>query len=222
MHEDGLHLERGVLRVGLTGGIAAGKSVVARRLASHGAAVVDHDVLARQVVDVGTPGLAAVVEEFGPVLDALGQLDRRALGERVFADPKALERLNAIVHPLVREAAHEAEARAVAEGHDVVVHDIPLLVETGQAGHFDVLVVVDAPAELRVERLVRERGLGRDAAWARLAAQADDEARLEAADVVLDGSGEVAELEAQVDALWASWARERAERALAAAEGPRG
>lgn len=217
MHEDGPRLGPGVLRIGLTGGIAAGKSVVARRLAAHGAAVIDHDVLAREVVDVGTPGLAAVVEEFGPVLDALGRLDRRALGERVFADPKALDRLNAIVHPLVREAAREAEARAVADGHDVVVHDIPLLVETGQAGHFDVLVVVDAQAELRVERLVRERGLGREAAWARLAAQADDEARLEAADVVLDGSGEVAELEAQVDAVWARWARARS--AQAAPEG---
>lgn len=206
MHEDGLRVGGGVLRVGLTGGIAAGKSVVARRLGQLGAAVIDHDVLARTVVDVGTPGLAAIVDAFGDVLTPLGQLDRQALGTRVFGDAAARERLNAIVHPLVRAAAHDAEAAAVAAGHAVVVHDIPLLVETGQAGHFDVLVVVDAPAELRVARLVDGRGLTPADAWARLAAQADDEARLEAADVVLDGSGAVAELEVQVDAMWERWA----------------
>lgn len=207
MHEDGLHVGGEILRVGLTGGIAAGKSVVARRLAQLGASVIDHDVLARAVVDVGTPGLAAVVDAFGDVLTPFGQLDRQALGARVFGDPAARERLNAIVHPLVRAAARDAEHAAVADGHRVVVHDIPLLVETGQAGHFDVLVVVDAPAELRVERLVAGRGLTHAEAWARLAAQADDEARLEAADVVLDGSGAVAELEVQVDAMWERWAR---------------
>lgn len=206
MHEDGLHVGGAVLRVGLTGGIAAGKSVVARRLGALGAAVIDHDVLARTVVDVGTPGLTAIVAAFGDVLTPLGQLDRQALGTRVFGDQAARERLNAIVHPLVRAAAHDAEAAAVAAGHHVVVHDIPLLVETGQAGHFDVLVVVDAPAELRVQRLVEGRGLTAGDAWARLAAQADDEARLEAADVVLDGSGAVAELEVQVDAMWERWA----------------
>ncbi|GEN79048.1 dephospho-CoA kinase [Actinotalea fermentans] len=207
MHEDGPTLGPGVLRIGLTGGIAAGKSVVARRLGQLGAAVVDHDVLARSVVDVGTPGLAAVVEAFGDVLTPLGQLDRQALGARVFGDAAALAQLNGIVHPLVRAAAREAEAAAVASGHRVVVHDIPLLVETGQAGHFDVLVVVDAPAELRVQRLVAGRGLTPSDAWSRLAAQADDEARLEAADVVLDGSGAVAELEVQVDAMWERWTR---------------
>lgn len=206
VHEDGPSVGPGVLRVGLTGGIAAGKSVVARRLAQLGAVVVDHDLLARAVVDVGTPGLAAIVEAFGDVRTPLGQLDRQALGARVFGDPVARERLNAIVHPLVREAAREREAAAVAAGHRVVVHDIPLLVETGQAGHFDVLVVVDAPADLRVRRLVDTRGLTQADAWARLAAQADDEARLEAADVVLDGSGAVAELEVQVDAMWERWA----------------
>jgi dephospho-CoA kinase len=206
VHEDGPPVARGVLRVGLTGGIAAGKSVAARRLAQLGAAVVDHDVLARAVVDVGTPGLAAVVEAFGDVRTPLGQLDRQALGARVFGDAAARERLNAIVHPLVRMAAREREEAAVADGHTVVVHDIPLLVETGQAGHFDVLVVVDAPAELRVRRLVEARGLTEADAWARLAAQADDEARQEAADVLLDGSGTVAELEVQVDAMWERWA----------------
>ena len=139
-------------------------------------------------------------------MSAQGELDRAVLGQVVFGDPAALARLNAIVHPRVREASHEAEARAVAAGAPVVVHDIPLLVETGQAGQFDELVVVDAPAELRVRRLVEGRGLTESHAWARLAAQADDEARLEAADVVLDGSGTVEALGDQVDRLWARWA----------------
>lgn len=210
MHEDGPHRARGVLRVGLTGGIASGKSTVARRLAHLGAAVIDHDVLAREVVDVNSPGLARVVEVFGPtVLTLLGQLDRQALGTMVFADAAALARLNAIIHPMVSQAAGEWEAAAVAQGCDVVVHDIPLLVETGQAGHFGELVVVDAPAELRAQRLVDGRGMTTDQAWSRLAAQADDEARLEVADVVLDGSGTVEELQEQVDALWDRWAAER-------------
>lgn len=195
-----------VRRVGLTGGIASGKSVVARELAALGAAVVDHDVLAREVVAPGTTGLAAVVAEFGDgVVTPLGELDRAELGAVVFADRTARERLNAIVHPLVRDAAHDREAEAVADGCRVVVHDIPLLVETGQAGHFDELVVVDAPPELRVQRLVDTRGMTEEQAWARLAAQADDEARVEAADVVLDGSGSVPALQEQVRALWASW-----------------
>lgn len=199
-----------MLRVGLTGGIAAGKSAVATRLSRLGAAVIDHDVLAREAVAPGTRGLAAVVAEFGDVVDPLGQLDRPALGERVFGDPEALQRLNGIIHPIVTAAAARAEEAAVADGQDVVVHDIPLLVETGQAGHFDVLVVVDAPAEQRVERLVAERGMTVEEAWARLAAQADDEERLEAADVVVDGSGPVEALDEQVDALWNRWAQARA------------
>ena len=210
VHQDGLQVGHRVLRVGLTGGIGAGKSVVASRLARLGAAIVDHDVFAREAVAPGSPGLAAVVEAFGEVRDALGQLDRRALGERVFADPTARATLNGIVHPLVRQAAAVAEQAAVAAGHEVIVHDVPLLVETGQAGHFDVLVVVDAPADLRVHRLVEGRGMSAEEAWARLAAQADDEERLEAADEVLDGSGEVAELEVQVDALWERWTAARA------------
>lgn len=196
----------GLHRVGLTGGIAAGKSVVARRLAEAGVVVVDHDLLARQVVAPGSAGLAEVVAQFGSgVLTGLGTLDRSALGDLVFADRQARARLNAIVHPRVLAAAQAAEARAVAEGARVVVHDVPLLVETGGAGHMDELVVVDAPAELRVLRLVEGRGLTSEQAWARVAAQADDEARLAVADVVLDGSGTVAALEAQVDALWRGW-----------------
>lgn len=210
VHEEGLHLARPVLRVGLTGGIASGKSAVAARLARLGAAVIDHDVLAREAVAPGSKGLRAVVAAFGDVLDALGRLDRGALGARVFADAAARETLNGIVHPIVTAAAAHAEAAAIEDGHDVVVHDIPLLVETGQAGHFDVLVVVDAPAELRVSRLVTERGLTAEDAWARLAAQADDEERLEAADVVLDGTGTLEELDTQVDALWEVWRTHRA------------
>jgi len=200
----------GVLRVGLTGGIGAGKSVVAGRLGALGAAVVDHDVQARAVVAAGSDGLGAVVAAFGGgVLTEDGDLDRTALGEVVFADPAARATLNGIVHPRVFDAARRAEADAVAHGHRVVVHDIPLLVETGQAGHFDELVVVDAPPELRVQRLVEGRGMRTGQAWARLAAQADDEDRLAAATVVLDGSGSVAGLEAQVDALWARWVAPR-------------
>lgn len=196
------------MRVGLTGGIAAGKSVVADRLRGLGAVVICHDRLAREVVEPGTPGLAAVTEAFGSAVIADdGTLDRSALGRLVFGDRAALARVNAIVHPLVREAAATAEASAREAGARVVVHDVPLLVETGQAGHYDVLVVVDAPAELRVRRLVETRGMTAEAAWRRLAAQADDEERLEAADVVLDGSGEVGALHAQVDALWRTWER---------------
>lgn len=199
------------LRVGLTGGIGAGKSTVARRLSALGAVVVDHDVLAREVVEPGSAGLDAVVEAFGPeVLGPLGELDRAALGRVVFADPRARERLNALLHPRIRAAAAEHDAHAQADGARVVVHDIPLLVESGQAGHFDVLVVVDAPAELRVRRLVEGRGMGEAEAWQRVASQAADDERLEVADEVLDGAGTVARLEAQVDALWQRWAAQGA------------
>ena len=195
----------GPLRVGLTGGIAAGKSTAAARLAELGACVVDHDRLARQVVAGGTPGLAAVASAFPGVMTVSGELDRAAVAARVFADPAARERLNAIVHPRIREAARQEEAAAVQEHRAVVVHDIPLLVETGQADDFDVVVVVDAPAELRVQRLVHGRGMSLEAARGRVAAQADDATRLAAADEVLDGSGTTQELWAQVDRLWAGW-----------------
>ena len=194
----------GLRRVGLTGGIAAGKSVVAARMVELGLAVVDHDRLARDVVAPGSPGLAAVAREFpGAVVG--DTLDRAALGAVVFADPGARERLNALVHPLIRAAAVAAEDGAVAGGSRTVVHDVPLLVETGQAGHFTPVVVVDAPADLRVARLVEGRGMPEAQAWARLAAQADDEARRACADIVLDGSGSVAQLQHQVDALVAGW-----------------
>jgi dephospho-CoA kinase len=190
-----------VLRIGLTGGIGSGKSSVSRLLAAHGAVIVDADVIAREVVEPGTPGLAAVVEAFGPrVLAADGSLDRPGLAAVVFGDPEARRRLDAIVHPLVR--ARAAEVAAAAPSDAVVVHDVPLLVETGQAGGYDLVLVVEADPETRVARLV-QRGLTAEDARARMAAQATDEQRRAVADVVLDNSGTPEELAAQVDRFWA-------------------
>lgn len=190
-----------VLRVGLTGGIGSGKSEVSRRLATHGAVVVDADLLAREVVEPGTDGLAAVVAQLGPqVLGPDGALDRVAVGRRVFGDDEARHRLEAVVHPLVRQRAAEIERRA-ADGA-VVVHDIPLLVETGQQDDFDVVVVVDAPDDVRVERLVSVRGMDAAEARSRITAQASRERRLAAADEVVDNAGDLSALDAQVDALW--------------------
>jgi len=194
-----------MFRVGLTGGIAAGKSVAARRLAELGAHVVDHDVLAREAVRPGSVGLDALVEHFGQgVLLPDGALDRAALGHLVFGDHAELAFLNGVVHPEVHRLSVERDAAiAAADGTAVIVHDIPLLVETGQRDGFDVLVVVHAPADLRIRRLVENRGLTLPDARRRVAAQADDETRLAAADVVLDGTGGEDALRAQVDALWA-------------------
>ena len=190
-----------VLRIGLTGGIGSGKSTVTALLAARGAVVIDADRIAREVVEPGTPGLAAVVEAFGEqVLRDDGSLDRPALAAIVFADAEARRRLDGIVHPLVR--ARAAELAAAAPGDAVVVHDVPLLVETGQAGGYDLVLVVQADPGVRVRRLVR-RGLSEADARARMAAQADDEQRRAVADVVLDNSGTEAELAAQVDRFWA-------------------
>jgi dephospho-CoA kinase len=193
-----------VRRIGLTGGIAAGKSVAAARLAERGAVLIDYDVLSREAVAPGSPGLAAVAEEFGSgVLAPDGSLDRPALGAVVFADDDARARLNALVHPVVRRLAAEREAAAVAaDPAAVVVHDVPLLVETGRAGGFDLVVVVHTPAATRLDRLVRTRGLDPAEAAGRIAAQARDEDRLAVADIVLDGSGDPDGLRAEVDALW--------------------
>ncbi|MEV0890458.1 dephospho-CoA kinase [Promicromonospora sp. NPDC050262] len=206
-----------MFRIGLTGGIAAGKSVAAVRLAELGAVVVDHDLLAREAVAPGSVGLAEIVEAFGPgVLTPDGGLDRPALGALVFADAAARSRLNEIVHPEVRRLSAEREAMAgAADPAAVVVHDIPLLVETGQAEHFHLVVVVHTPAELRVRRLVEGRGLTEDAARARIAAQAGDDERLAAADVTLDGSGSEDDLRSQVDTLWQRVAGEVAQEAEA-------
>ncbi len=190
-----------VLRIGLTGGIGSGKSTVARLLADRGARLIDADVLAREVVAPGTPGLAAVAEAFGPgVLTADGGLDRPALAAVVFGDPGARQRLDAIVHPLVR--ARSVELLAAMPPDAVVVQDIPLLVETGQAGSFDLVLVVEADPETRVGRLV-DRGLAEDDARARIAAQATDEQRRAVADVVLDNSGTPEQLAQQVERFWA-------------------
>ncbi|GAB3163029.1 hypothetical protein GCM10027059_16700 [Myceligenerans halotolerans] len=209
-----------MFRIGLTGGIAAGKSVATRRLADLGAVVVDHDQLARTAVAPGSVGLEEIAEAFGTeVIGADGSLDRPALGRLVFADDDARERLNAIVHPEVHRlsAEHEAEA-AARDPRAVVVHDIPLLVETGQAEAFHLVVVVHAPAEQRLERLVEGRGMDAEEARGRIAAQASDEDRLAAADVVLDGTGREEDLNAQVDALWERAQREVAQEAEAEAD----
>jgi len=198
-----------MLDVGLTGGIAAGKSAVAARLVELGAVLVDADAIARQVVDPGTPGLMRIVEAFGTdVLDDAGRLDRPRLGQVVFADAQARERLNGIVHPLVRaEAARIRDNAAAGEspGHPViVVQDIPLLVETGQAGSFDIVVTVQAPREERIRRMVADRGMTGEDAAARMAAQATDAERAAVSDIVVDNSGTTAQLRSAVDELWTS------------------
>ena len=193
-----------MLRIGLTGGIASGKSTAAARLAELGATVIDHDLLAREAVAPGSDGLARVAAEFGAdVVGRDGTLDRSALGAIVFADPEARSRLNAIVHPIVLRLADDAEAAVRTDDRGaVVVHDIPLLVETGQAADFDLVLVVRASEEVRVERLMRERGLSRVQALARIRAQATDEDRLAAATVVLAGGSTIHDLRRQVDTFW--------------------
>ena len=189
------------MRIGLTGGIASGKSTVARKLEQLGAFTIDADVLARDVVALGTEGLKAVVARFGnSVLAADGSLDRSVLARVIFADPQARADLNAIIHPLVRERAAELEAAAPVGA--VVVHVIPLLVETGQQDRFDAVVVVDPTVEEQLRRLTRRDGLTQTAAEQRVAAQASREERLGAATHVIDSSGPVRETMRQVDELW--------------------
>ena len=191
-----------MLRVGLTGGIGSGKSEVARLLAARGAVVVDSDRLAREVVAPGTPGLAAIVAAFGPeYLNADGTLARDRLAALVFADAGARARLNAIVHPLVGAAAADRVAQAPPDA--VVVHDVPLLVEAGMSQGFDVVVVVDAPREVQVARLVQQRGMSPEDAEARINAQASREQRLAVADHIVRNDGSLDELEERVAELWA-------------------
>jgi len=189
-----------VLNIGLTGGIGSGKSTVSALLAERGAVIVDADRIAREVVEPGTPGLAAVVSAFGDgVVGPDGGLDRAALAAVVFADAEARARLDGIVHPLVR--ARAAEVVAAAPPDAVLVHDIPLLVETGQAGRYALVLVVQADLDTRVARLV-QRGMTEDDARARIAAQATDEQRAAVADVVLDNSGTREELATRVERFW--------------------
>ena len=190
-----------MVRVGLTGGIASGKSLVAAELAARGAIVIDADVLAREVVEPGTPALAAIVERFGSQVLTGGQLDRSRLAEIVFADPLARRDLERIVHPAVRARAIELER--AAGGSAVVVHVIPLLVETGQQQNFDFVVTVDVDQETQIRRVIARNGLSRADAEARIAAQATREDRRAAADVVLDNTGTLAQLSDQIAALWA-------------------
>ncbi|MGY1720383.1 dephospho-CoA kinase [Blastococcus sp. SYSU DS0552] len=190
-----------MLRIGLTGGIGSGKSTVARLLAERGAVVVDADRIAREVLEPGTPGLAAVAAAFGDgVLAADGSLDRAALAAIVFSDEEARRRLDALVHPMVRQRS--AELVATAPDDAVVVNDVPLLVETGQAGTYDLIVVVEADLSTRLARLVG-RGLTEADARARIATQASDEQRRAVADVVLDNSGSLEQLAEQVGRFWA-------------------
>ena len=185
------------MRVGLTGGIASGKSTVSRILTELGAVVIDADRLAREVVAPGTPGLAQVVAAFGSqALTAGGEMDRAAVGAIVFADPAQRQVLERIIHPLVRARGAELEAAAGPEA--VVVHDIPLLVETGQAGDFDAVIVVEVPEETQVERMLAQRGWSEEEARARIAAQASREQRRAVATYVIENTGTLEDLRHQV------------------------
>ncbi|MCU7705992.1 dephospho-CoA kinase [Streptomyces albidoflavus] len=190
-----------MLIVGLTGGIGAGKSEVSRLLVEHGAHLVDADRIAREVVEPGTPGLAAVVEAFGEsVLAADGSLDRPKLGEIVFADPERRAVLNGIVHPLVGARSAELQSQAPQDG--VVVHDVPLLTENGLAELYDLVIVVDVGPRTQVERLVRSRGMSEEEARARMAAQAGREERLAVADIVIDNEVSLDALRGRVAEVW--------------------
>jgi dephospho-CoA kinase len=198
-----------MIQIALTGGIASGKSVVGNRLVELGAVLIDADTIAREVVRPGTPGLARIVDEFGAgVLAADGTLDRPALAAIVFADPARRAALNAITHPLIDARARELVA--VAPKDAVVVHDIPLLAEGTRKGEgFDLVVVVHAPVETRLRRMINDRGMTRQEAQQRIDAQASDADRLALADVVIENDGELADTLRQVDELWANLQRKR-------------
>lgn len=193
-----------MLLVALTGGIASGKSTVARRLRERGAVIVDADQVARQVVEPGEPALESIVAEFGPgVLASDGSLDRAALGAIVFSDPEGRQKLNAITHPAVLERSRALFAAAAAEDPDaIVVYDIPLLVEAGRVDEFDLRVVVHAATETRVRRMIELRGMTREEALHRINSQATDTDRFAIADVVIDADGSLEHTLEQTDALW--------------------
>ncbi len=193
--------------VGLTGGIGAGKSTVARMLAAHGAVIVDSDEIAREVVAPGTPGLAEIVDAFGAgVLQQDGSLDRPGLGRIVFNDDAALRRLEQITHPRIQAESARLIAAAEAAGAPVLVHDIPLMVESGAQATFETVIVVEAPDDVRLERLAG-RGLPRDQALERMKAQATNEQRREAATYLIVNAGSTDELRARVDEVWAELTR---------------
>lgn len=193
-----------MLLVALTGGIASGKSTVARRLRERGAVIVDADQVARQVVEPGEPALESIVAEFGPgVLASDGSLDRAALGAIVFSEPEGRQKLNAITHPAVLERSRALFAAAAAEDPDaIVVYDIPLLVEAGRVDEFDLRVVVHAATETRVRRMIELRGMTREEALHRINSQATDTDRFAIADVVIDADGSLEHTLEQTDALW--------------------
>ena len=195
-----------MLRVGLTGGIGSGKSEVSRRLAARGASIIDADLAARDVVQPGTPGLGEIATVFGPrVLRPDGSLDREQLGQLVFADPGLRAKLNAIVHPLVHERMRQLEQQAIAAAGPaaIIVHDVPLLAENGLGRGFDTVLVVDAPDDQRVQRLTATRGMTAAHAQDRMAAQASRQQRLAIADIVIDNSGTLDDLDRRVEEVWA-------------------
>lgn len=203
-----------MFRIGLTGNIASGKSSVARCWARLGAPVIDADELARRAVEPGSRGLARVVETFGPgVLDETGALDRAALRDIVFRDAGARSRLEAIVHPEVGRLRDEEEARLEREGATLVVHDIPLLFEVGLDDEFDVVVLVDAPEPVRLERLVRDRGLDPEEARRMIAAQMPAAEKRARADIVIENAGTLRNLESESEAVWKELERRAASSA---------
>jgi len=201
-----------VFRIGLTGNIASGKSTVARVWQRLGAPVIDADVLARRAVEPGSPGLRRIAEEFGPgVLDETGALDRAAMRDIVFRDPAARARLEAIVHPEVGRLREEEEARLEAAGERIVVHDIPLLFEAGLEERFDAVVLVDASEVVRLERLVRDRGLAEDEARRMIDAQMPASLKRGRADYVIENDGTIEELERKAEEVWRELERRAAE-----------
>lgn len=192
-----------MLKIGLTGGIGSGKSTVSKKLDELGAFVVDADKIAREIVEPGEPALAELAEAFEGVVLEDGTLNRQELARQAFATPEATQKLNSITHPRIRERTNELFREAEAEGEEVLVYDMPLLIENGEADRVDHVLVVDAPDEVRVQRLVEYRNLDEDDARARIRAQIDRETRLAVADTVLDNSGDIEDLLEQVERFWA-------------------
>ncbi|WP_459612100.1 dephospho-CoA kinase [Corynebacterium urogenitale] len=192
-----------MLKIGLTGGIGSGKSTVSKKLDELGAFVVDADKIAREIVEPGEPALAELAEAFEGVVLEDGTLNRQELARQAFATPEATQKLNSITHPRIRERTNELFREAEAEGEEVLVYDMPLLIENGEADRVDHVLVVDAPDEVRVQRLVEYRNLDEGDARARIRAQIDRETRLAVADTVLDNSGDIEDLLEQVERFWA-------------------
>ncbi|CAI36987.1 coaE [Corynebacterium jeikeium K411] len=191
-----------MITIGLTGGIGSGKSTVSSRLAELGAFIVDADLVAREIVEPGQPALAELADAFDGVLNPDGTLNRGELARQAFATPEATEKLNAITHPRIRARTEELFKQGRESGAQVLVYDMPLLIENGEVDKVDHVLVVDAPDELRIDRLVQHRGLDENDARRRIAAQIDRATRLNAADTVLDNSGTVEQLLEQVDGFW--------------------